>query len=273
MTYLNPPKDYQSQGSTFHIIPCPYEGNTSYGDGASDGPQAIMEASHHLPYYDERTETEPYKEGVRTHGAQATHDAIRSKAAELHSKDVLPVYIGGDHSITLPATQPLPDDADVVILDAHADMHYKWNGEKANHACVTRHVSAERNVTVLGVRSMDRAEHEAANDSDAVDLVGPSDVHGYDTKLSRRVHVSIDADAFDPSTISHTGTPEPGGLTYDDITAVLDDIISNHDVVSVDVAEFAPCGEEPATKRSEAYTLAKLIYHVFGLTLRGHGDN
>lgn len=265
MNYLNPPDSYQSPNSAFTIIPCAYEGRTTYGDGASDGPEAIIEASHHLEYYDVITETEPFTYGVRTLEPVTSHEEITEVARTIDHNTTLPVYIGGDHSITLAVNDALADTADMMIFDAHADMRYKWNGSETNHACVTRHVAASRNTAVLGVRSMDRSEQQAAANTDSVDLVAPNNVEDYHDTLSDDIHISIDVDVLDPSIISHTGTPEPNGISYEVLRGALQRIISKHNVVSVDIVEFAPANE-PARRRAEAYTIAKLIYHILGLT-------
>jgi agmatinase len=113
---------------------------------------------------------------------------------------------------------------------------------------------------------MDKAEYEAIQDSASVSLARPTDIPSHIVdNLGPRVHVSIDVDCFDPSVISQTGTPVPGGLTYREVTQQLREIFDTHDVVSADIVEFAPDEDEPSRRRAEAYSLAKLLYHVLAL--------
>ena len=266
MNFLNLPSEHRSADSAYKIIPVPYERNTTYGNGQENGPSAIIEASNHLEYFDTTTNTEPYKKGILTAEPIHEHEDVATIIDETNIEDCFPVVLGGDHSVTIPAVKALPDDVDVITFDAHADMRYSWKGSQTNHACVTRQLSATRNVTVLGVRSMDRAEHQAVQDEPAVSLVPPEDVPTHDVDdLGPRVHVSIDVDCFDPSIISQTGTPVPGGLTYKDVTQQLREIFDTHDVVSADIVEFAPDDEEPSRRRAESFSVAKLLYHVLAL--------
>jgi agmatinase len=264
MNFLNPPDQYQDESSLFHIIPAPYEGATSRGTGQRHGPEAVLRASQNLSYYDHRTGAEPYKHGVRTHEDHASHEDIHNAATRHASLPSIPVFIGGDHSITIPTTQGLPQDTDAVILDAHADMHYKWNGEKHNHACVTRHVSTDRHVVIDGVRSMSKDEHRAAQQTKAVSLTTPRETVSFD-HLSDTVHLSIDIDVLDPSIISQTGTPEPNGYSYDNILTIIERLLADHDIVSVDIVEFTPCDDEPARQQAEAHTVASLIHDVLAM--------
>ena len=264
MNFLNPPDEHQDESSLFHIIPAPYEGATSRGTGQRHGPEAVLRASQNLSYYDHRTGAEPYKHGARTHEDHAAHDDIHDAATRHASLPSIPVFIGGDHSITIPATQGLPQDTDAVILDAHADMHYKWNGEKHNHACVTRHVSTDRNVVVDGVRSMSKDEHRAAQQTEAVSLTTPG-ANPRDESLRDQVHPSNDHDGLDPTIIAPHGTPEPNGYAYDDVLTIIERLLADRDVVSVDIVEFTPCDDEPARQHAEAHTVASLIHDVLAM--------
>ena len=266
MNFLNLPGKHRSQDSSYRVIPAPYEGNTTYGDGQSDAPKAVIEASHHLEYYDAQTHTEPYQAGILTTNPANDHESIHDRVSNVDFDEAFPVILGGDHSVTIPAVNALPSDVDVIIFDAHADMRYSWKGSNTNHACVTRRLSASRDITLLGSRSMDKAEYEAIQDSASVSLARPTDIPSHIVdNLGPKVHVSIDVDCFDPSIISQTGTSVPGGLTYQEVTRQLREIFDTHEVVSVDIVEFAPNVSEPSRRRVESFTLARLTYHVFGM--------
>jgi agmatinase len=269
MRFMQLPEEYSGKGSYFQVIPIAYEGAMTYGKGASKGAQAIIEASKHLAYYDEELDIEAFEKGIRTHDVIKAKDtetmiaAAKEKVKAIDGKFI--VGLGGDHSVTLGL---VPDDCDVLMLDAHTDFLYSWKGSQLNHACVARRLVEKHNVAILGVRSGEKEEFDAIAQDDRAYVVK---AHAFSiesvketlAQLGKKIYISIDADVFDPCVIRNTGTPEPGGLTWKEVVEILKIVFFEKKVVGVDIVEFAP----QENYRTEAFILAKLAYKLMGLKL------
>ena len=178
------------------------------------------------------------------------------------------ISLGGDHSITIAAIKALEinEDFSVIILDAHADFRDSWNGSEYNHACTAKQVSKNHKVALLGVRSMDIDEKKQIEKADDVHLLKAYDFNLTKLKeilpkLKDKVYLSIDVDVFDPSFIRNTGTPEPGGFTWNQVISILKTIFKEKEVIAADIVEFAPKNNFEA----EAYALAKLCYKLMAM--------
>ena len=279
MTWMRLPKEYTGPDSKFVILPIPYEDNPTYGEGASKGPEAIITASEQLEYYDEQFDCEPFVKGIQvlknpippnSQKPEASIEAISEAVKGLGDKgDKFLLGLGGDHAVTIGIVKGLEEkhkDFSVLILDAHSDFRSSWNGSPINHACVSRNLVKNHKVGIIGVRSQDADEAKEAQENDNVIILK---AHAYDEKaldkvlefLGDKVYLSIDVDVFDPSFIRNTGTPEPGGFTWDRVISILEQVFTAKTVIAADIVEFAP----KENYRAEAYALAKLAYKLFAL--------
>ena len=270
MNWMNLPEKYTTNDSKFIILPVPYEKDLTYGIGASDGPKAIIEASKQLEYYDDQFYCEPFEDGIQllqpTTG-ETPEEMIEnvSRVVKEH-KDKFIIGIGGDHAITLGLTKHLDENVSIIQFDAHADFRDSWNSSSLNHACVARQLSKKHSILQIGIRSMDIDEKRLLDETENINTISTYDyslekIKDNLKKLKSKVYITIDVDVFDPSFVKNTGTPEPGGLTWDDIINTLQIIFKEKEVVGTDVVEFAPkCNYE-----AEAYALAKLIYKIMSL--------
>ena len=150
------------------------------------------------------------------------------------------------------------------MFDAHADFFHSWNGSENNHRCVNRRLIDAHNILIIGLRSCDIDEFNQINKDQRIDYIkvdefNISALKEKLSKLKKEVYISIDVDVFDPSFIRNTGTPEPGGLTWEKITEYLKIIFSEKKIIASDVVEFAPNNNFDA----EAYSMAKLIHRLF----------
>jgi agmatinase len=216
-----------------------------------------------------RTGKEPFEHGIYTMPSlnlsrKNPKDAMAAiTKAHASMKNEFIITLGGDHAVTLGAVRSYEKPFSVLLLDAHADSRYSWNGSQLNHACVGRRIAADHTIGIIGVRSIDRDEHEALKDTPFIQA------HEYKreaiidmlTKLEDRIYVSIDVDVFDPSSIRNTGTPEPGGLSWEQVVEIISCVFSTRTVIGADIVEFAP----QENYRAEAYTLAKLCYRMMAL--------
>lgn len=265
------------------IIPAPLEATVSYGGGAALGPGAIMSASGQMELYDELLGEEPIARGIYTHLAvdvcgatQEVLERVRRRVATELADGRLPVVIGGEHTVTLGALAAVIErhgtGFTLLTLDAHLDLRDSYQGRQLSHACVMRR-ALEMGVAVrwLGTRSCSAAEAEFAaaqglkpmwarrvhQDGDWLDqsLAG----------LSGPVYLSLDVDGLDPSLMPCTGTPEPGGLDWNQVTDWLLAVAGSHRILGMDLVELAPVNGWPASD----FTAARLLYRALGLALRG----
>lgn len=266
--------EYASKDSKYCVVKVPWEKDTTYGSGASKGPSAIIDSSQHLEYFDSDLEFEVFDKGIELkkiffHKELNSDQAIEEINTQLSLfNDKFSVFLGGDHSITIGTVKHFENnhDFDVVVFDAHADFRYSWNQSENNHACVNRRLINNHNVLIIGVRSFDVDEFKEMKNNDKINFIKCKDITLKSlrkelSKLKKKVYVSIDVDVFDPAFIRNTGTPEPGGVFWDDLCEMLKIVFNEKEVVSADVVEFSP----KQNFESEAYALAKLTHKLFVL--------
>ena len=270
IAFMNFPKEYATEESKFLVINIPWEKDVSFGSGASKGPKEIIKASHQLEYFDIETEKEIFEKGIRVINTKPEKFwDIFEQVSKIKIQNKFPVFLGGDHSITIATAKVMEkenDNFDVIVFDAHADYFYSWNASENNHRCVNRRLINKHNVLVAGIRSCDIEEFEQLNKDKNIDYIKSKDfdIDIFKKKiksLKKNVYISIDVDVFDPAFIRNTGTPEPGGMTWENIIKALEIIFQEKNVIAADIVEFAPINDY----EKEAYYLAKLIYKLFTL--------
>ncbi len=263
------------ESSRFVIIPVPYDLTTSYLSGTRKGPYAVIEASTHLELYDEELGIETFLAGIHTlpfiEPVTSSPEAMVERVAEvcraMLDKGKVPVMIGGEHSLTIGMVKSLKScypDLSVIQLDAHADMRDSYEGSRYNHACVGRRVFETSYLKQIGIRSLSREEAEYI-ESSKVDVVYADDLHSISDEdilngLKDHVYISIDLDVLDPSIMPSVGTPEPGGLKWEDLLRIVRLVAETRHVVGFDVVELSPI---PGFV-SPDYLAAKLIYRSIG---------
>ncbi|MFP4111689.1 MAG: arginase family protein [Candidatus Woesearchaeota archaeon] len=275
MNFMNLPQKYAGKNSYNYILPVEYEGNMTGDKGAKHGSAAIIKSSYQLEYYDEFTGTESYEKGIRLLNplkltSKKPETAIASIAKSVSKiKDKFLVTLGGDHSVTIGALKGMEknhEDFSVILFDAHADLFDSWNGSKYNHRCVSKYASYNHEVLIIGIRSLDRDEAETISNKDHINAIPAFGGHRKNllhflSRLKHKVYVSIDVDVFDPSLIRTTGTPEPGGLFWNEMLEYLKVIFDTKEVLACDIVEHSP----KKTFAHESYFLGKLLYKLLGL--------
>lgn len=276
MNFMQLPDEFAGEDSAVVILPVAYEKHLTFGTGASAGPDAIIEAAKHLEYYDFELESEPFINGIQLTKVlrcsnlepEDAQDKIYQKAKPFVDENKFCIGIGGDHSVTggfVRAQAEKHENVSVLMIDAHADMRYSWNGSQWNHACIGRRLAAKHKVAVVGVRSLDKDEHEYTKKEPNVLLVKPQDIENkideVISHLTGKVYLSIDVDGFDSSFIKNTGTPEPGGLTWQQVIRLIRKLFEKKEIVGADIVEFAP---KDKGSHAEAFALAKLLYKIVG---------
>ncbi len=262
------------------IVPVPYEGGISYGGGASGGPDAVLAASKEVELYDEALGRETYRMGIATaeplkelHGAEAMNRSVYEAAHSIAQTGLLPVLLGGDHSISPAFFQALLEihgAVSVIQLDAHSDLRRTYDGSPYSHACTMRRIrTLTKNTLQVGIRSIS-LEEAALVERENISLCtmealrsGTFNLSEAVERLPDPVYLTLDVDVLDWSVVRSTGTPEPGGFVWYEIMDILRLIFRERMVIGFDVVELA-CGPEDI---NSAFATAKLIYKMLGLWL------
>jgi agmatinase len=272
---IYPPPTFRD--SKFVIVPVPYDLTSTYQPGSRLGPSAILEASANMELYDEELGKEIYLEGIHTlppvdidaRGPKYMIHAVRKKISKIAAVGKIPVILGGEHSITLGAVQAVMQrfpKLSVLQLDAHADMRDRYQKSPYSHACVARRITEICPLVQVGVRSMSSEEaafitQQRIKSYSAEFITKNSD--GYE-KISKNlkgdVFVTIDLDVLDPSLMPATGTPEPGGLFWNDVLSLLKKVAQSCTIRGFDIVELAPL---PGIVAPD-FLAAKLIYRLMG---------
>jgi len=262
------------------ILPVPYEGGISWGRGTAGAAEAIFDASTHLEKYDETLDAVPARMGIATVAPpplppdpEGVEQALFGATTELVGAGKFPVILGGDHSVSLGPVRALQRHhgrLSVVQFDAHSDLRESFRGSRLSHACIMARVrELTGDVLQLGIRSMSAPEAERiARERLAVvtidELRGSAfDLGAHLARLPDPVYITFDVDAFDFGVVRSTGTPEPGGLLWDEAMNLLRRIFLTRRVVGFDLVELsADVGD-----RASTFAVAKLAYRMLGLKL------
>ena len=265
------------------ILPVPVDRTTSYVGGTRNGPHEILQASTHMELWDDEMKADVHGVGIFTlpemelpFGEMAPLvDEIERVAYEIVSRDKFLVSIGGEHSITPPlvsAAARKHPGLSVLQIDAHADMRDSYMGTAHNHACAMRRSLQFARVTQVGIRSLSTEEAEVLpklNSTVFYDFDMRRDPKWIDAvvaSLAENVYVSIDVDGIDPAIMPATGTPEPGGLSWPEITSLLRATAERRRIIAADIVELSPIPGMVAP----TFLCAKLIYKL--LTYRFASD-
>jgi agmatinase len=250
----------------------PYDGTSTWGKGADKGFDAFLEALENMEIYDIETDYEVYKQGVHIlpaitedNNPEAVYSAVLQSTEKLLESDKFLTFFGGEHSVSIgliEAYRKKYDKLTVLQLDAHADLRPEYLGSKYNHACAVHQASKTTNLIQVGIRSMDSIELPHLNKEKcffAEDMYGQTKWMDESIDLmTDNVYITIDLDAFDPSIMPSTGTPEPGGLDWNTTIQYLKKVFKNKNVVGFDIVEFAPIDGLKAPD----FLVAKLYYKM-----------
>ncbi len=254
----------------FVLVPVPYDGTSTWKKGADRGPDAIREASAQVELYDIETETEVFSAGIAEHPAPVAVEAsdsmikgVRDAVSPYLSRGVVPVVLGGEHSVSIGAVQAaaaVHKNLTVLQLDAHADLREEYEGSRYNHACVMARVRELCPTVAVGIRSMERSERDRIGPVFYAGRIAENPgtwIHDAVAELSDEVYITIDLDVFDPSIMPSTGTPEPGGLGWYQVLTLLREVSARRRVVGFDIVELCPDGHHAAE-----FLAAKLCYKL-----------
>jgi len=272
-TYAGIPEEFAKlEQAKIVLIPVPYDGTSTWQKGADEGPKAFLEASENMELYDIETGTEVYQQGVFLADAvtenaspEAMVEAVHQTTKKYIKKNKFVTIFGGEHSVsigTIRAFNEIYSSLTVLHIDAHADLRKEYEGSACNHACAVYEASQTTNLIQVGIRSMDVIEKTVM---DAEKTYFAHDMAVNDTwmdsaidQMTDNVFITFDLDAFDPSIMPSTGTPEPGGLLWYETLEFLKQVFEEKNVVGFDIVELCPNKRE----KSSDFLAAKLYYKM-----------
>ena len=291
MKVLPPPQGFlglsdEEAGSTagkpgVTVVPFGLEASVSYGGGTARGPQAIIDASHQVELFDAELWREPFRDFELAtlapfpldDGVQSALEQIEAIVEEILDDRRFPLILGGEHSLTAGAIRPFLeryDDLVILQFDAHADLRDGYDGEHYSHAAAMRRCLDAPGVRLVsvGVRNISALEVSFLEaNRERIDIYWAKDRATWDVNkivsplAGRPVYLTFDLDGFDSSVMPATGTPEPGGLLWDDAIEIIRAASQvAGEIVGADIVELAPIAGLHACD----FLAAKLAYKILG---------
>ena len=284
MNYLSNKQGFLGVDNKFNVkekvivVPFGLEKTVTYGGGTRNGPKEIIKASHQVELYDEELHCEPYKKiGIKTLKPFKIHRNINKalrKVSEINeeilNKKIFPLTLGGEHSITPGCIFPFTKKYKNLCLlhfDAHADLRESYNGEKFSHASAIKRCLDHKNVSVIsfGIRNISESEMSyLKKNSSRINIFWAKDKAKWDLKKFKKliknktVYLTFDVDGLDSSIMPATGTPEPGGLFWDETLNIIKIATKNSNIVGADINELSPI----KGFNSYNFLVAKLAYKI-----------
>ena len=260
------------------IVPFGLEKTVSYGSGTKNGPKEIIRASHQVELYDEELNCEPYKKiGIKTLKPFKIDKNIKKALKkmsyineEILNKKLFPLTLGGEHSITPACIAPFVKRYKKLYLlhfDAHADLRESYNGEKFSHASAIKRCLDNKNVCVIsfGIRNISKEEIPyLRKNSHRINIFWAKDKLKWNLNKfkqlikNKNVYLTFDVDGLDSSIMPATGTPEPGGLFWDETLNIIKIAAKNSNIVGADINELSPI----KGFNSYNFLIAKLAYKI-----------
>ena len=275
--FLGYDAEYKIQNKVV-VVPFGLEKTVSYGSGTRNGPKEIIKASHQVELYDEELCCEPYKKiGIKTLKPFKIDKDIKKalkKISDINenilNKKLFPLTFGGEHSITPGCIAPFVKKHKKLCLlhfDAHADLRESYNGEKFSHASAIRRCLDYKNVSIIsfGIRNISKSEIPyLKKNSFRINIFWAKDKDKWSLKKfkqmikNKTVYLTFDVDGFDSSIMPATGTPEPGGLLWDETLNIIRIAAKNSNIVGADINELSPI----KGFNSYNFLVAKLAYKI-----------
>ena len=284
MEYLSNKKGFLGTENKFNkkekavVVPFGLEKTVSYGSGTKNGPKEIIKASHQVELFDEDLNCEPYKKiGIKTLKPftikKNMKEALKQIAKindSLVTQKLFPLVLGGEHSITSGCIMPFVKKYKNLCLlhfDAHADLRESYNGNKYSHASAIRRCLDYKNVSIIsfGIRNISAGEISyLKKNKKRIKIFWAKDKDKWNLNLfkklikNKKVYLTFDVDGFDSSIMPATGTPEPGGLFWNETIKIIKIASKNSKIVGADINELAPI------KGFDSYNFltAKLAYKI-----------
>lgn len=276
MTFIGCEKEYED--ADIVLFGAPFDGTTSYRPGTRFAPSAIRNESYGIETYSPYQDIDLEDLHVFDSGDIDLPFGNPSRVLqrmETHTQKILqdkkiPFMIGGEHLVTLGAMRAVYQyypDVHIIQLDAHADLRDDYLGEKLSHACVMRRIwemVGDHRIYQFGIRSGERSEFAFAKQHTQMCRY---DTHTLQDVIAQLrdvpVYVTIDLDVLDPSIFCGTGTPEAGGIFYQEMQAAIEALKPLH-IVGLDVNELSPTYDASGVSTAVACKVIRELLCVIG---------
>ena len=253
-TFICCDNDYES--ASVVLFGAPFDGTASFRPGTRFGPSAIRHESFGLesysPYQDRDLADMPIFDSGDLElcfgNPGRALDSIRNRADTILKDGKLPFMLGGEHLVTLGAFRAVTEkypDVRLLHFDAHADLRDEYLGEALSHASVIRRchgLIGDGRIFQFAIRSGDRSEfawnREGHTYLRMFDTEGLADV--IRSLAGFPVYLTVDLDVLDPAVFPGTGTPEAGGLSFDELRKAVTEVCASCKIVGCDVTELSP---------------------------------
>src|SRR3972149_2380872 len=270
------------------VVPFGLEASVSYGGGTANGPEAMIKASCQVELFDEDLWREPVWDiGIATLKKFPVKKKIEAALKDLEAvteriliDGKFPLIFGGEHSITAGSIRPFAKRyKDLVILhfDAHADLRDGYEGERYSHAAAMRRCLDNKNISLIscGIRNISAGEIPFLEEnSRRIKIFWAKDKADWKMKdilsklKGRPVYLSVDLYCFDASLMPATGTPEPGGLMWDEAIRIIKEASKVARIVGADINELSPVKDMHYCD----FLAAKLAYKILAYAFEGRGE-
>ncbi|WP_069650502.1 agmatinase [Caloranaerobacter ferrireducens] len=246
--------DSEYEESQIVVFGAPFDGTTSFRPGTRFAPAIMRNESYGLetysPYLDkDLTDIKVYDAGDLEFpfgNTEKVLDMIKEFTKNVLNDGKIPVMIGGEHLVTLPSVKAVYEkykDLCILHFDAHTDLREDYMGEKLSHATVIRRVwefLGDGRIYQFGIRSGERQEFEWAKKHTKLTKFTYKGLEDIVNEIKNKpVYITIDLDILDPSVFPGTGTPEPGGISFNDMMDIIS-ILKSLNIVGADVVELSP---------------------------------
>ena len=258
----------------FFVLPVPYSTKNDWIPTANKAPEAIIEASHQLEYYDTETRTQVWQNGIHTleplyniNSDKKVCNSVETKVTEIFDLEKFPIVLGGNRTVSIGAIKAACskfDDITVIQFGAHNSMRINYKGSEFSPECAMYHAKKLAPLIQIGIRSMGA---EGQRNTDPTKIFFARDIYFdqnsrwlgevYDS-LSKNTYITFDLNVFDPSIMPSVSIPEPGGLQYFTVLRVIKEIFRRTNVVGLDVVGLCPNHANIAPN----YLTARLIYQL-----------
>lgn len=280
-SFANLPQDFSDyHKAKYVILPVPYDATTTFKTGTREGPLAIINSSLNLEEYDMETKKNINQLNIFTLPEvnpiiSSPQDMIENLSVlyeDLLTDQKFVFMLGGEHSLSISAIKAIykkTPNFSVIQLDAHADLRDTYQGSKFSHACTMRRIlEITPNIFQIGIRSMGKEEHcfalgnnlpmlyaeEIAENKKWIEKIG--------THTKKKVYLTIDLDALDPSIMPAVGNPVPGGILWYQLLSFLKNLIKEKDIIGVDLMELCPKEGNSASSALAAQLVFKILMYL-----------
>ena len=268
------------------IVPFGYEGTVTFGHGTDKGPEGLIKASQQVETFDDELLDDvqnqikiwTIKQPEIPKDPMQACDALEKIASQIIEDQKFPVVIGGEHTISFGFAKALAkhhEDVSILVFDSHMDLGDRWSKQPFTHAAWLKYTlekmpATMQTATLLGIRNYNKLEYEFwKNNLDIVTVFEAKEKKSWTNEAilnsikNNNVYLSFDIDAFDSSVMPATGTPEPGGLFWDEVLPIIKTVAEEKKIIGMDIVELAPIEGMSAPDFVAAKLLLKMLIYKF----------